>query len=200
MPSPENHLPAPAPTLSSLLCKIGWIMALVTGLLAALLASRYFALSSTVKLLGTEAELNRIEVQSLQQQLEAERIIAARQIANLSAKPSAEPMLFAHLLSHEPGNTSLSAIVAWQPSNHTGIFFSEQLPPNAPDEEYRLWIEAGNGVALNAGALSIDPNSSAKVEFKTAQAIGQPTRFTVTRERKGNLTSPAGQIVLSGAP
>jgi Anti-sigma-K factor rskA len=201
MLSIENRLPAPPPPSSHLLSKVGWSMVFILGLLAAFLTIRYFTLTSTVKLLSTDAELSRIEVQSLHQQLEVERILAARQItdsATIAAPP--EPLLLARLTSPESSDTRLSTIIAWRPASQTGVFYAEQLPPPTADKEYRLWIETNGHSPISAGEIKVATTGPTQVEFRTTDTIGQPTRFTITCESKDNTTPSAVIIVLTGAP
>jgi len=55
-------------------------------MLAAFLAARIVAFNTQISLLKDDAELARLEAQSLKQQLEAERILNARQLADLANK------------------------------------------------------------------------------------------------------------------
>jgi hypothetical protein len=199
MSSPEIRLPAPPPSTSSLLSKLGWSLAVALGLLAALLACRYYALASAVTLLTNDAELNRIEVQSLQQQLEAERIIAARQIADLT-QATTESLVLVRLATPEPGNTNPCAIIVWQPSSQGGIFFAEQLPTPGLDEVYRLWIETDRRSPINAGEVKVTPTGPTHVVFHATQPLSEPTRFLLTRERVGGEPSSPGPVVMTGKP
>jgi hypothetical protein len=178
--------------------KIGWLIAVAAGLFAGFLATRNFALSTTVQLLRTEVELAQVDVQSLKQQLEAERILARREMADLSSKGQIEPLTFVRLSSSEKDTAGFSATIVWRPSAQTGVFFSEQLPLPASDEHYQLWIETSTGITVSAGTLAVGQNL-AKAEFKAAGLVERPVRFTVTREHQNAPDRPSGPIVLIGS-
>jgi len=200
-PSYPNRLPAPSPCKSCLVSKAGWITALVATLLAAFFFFQSLTHQTEAKLQRNNAELSRIETQSLKQQLFAERILAERQITDLTNNAKSDQFVFVHLSASAANTASPTGIIAWQPSRQSGVFFADQLPIPAAEEELRLWIEDGNGSGvINAGVVSVDSARTTKVEFKGEKAMGSASRFTVTRERKGSTTAPAGPIVLSGTP
>jgi len=169
------------------------------GLLAALLVCRNFELTTTVRIMENEATLAQVEEQSLKQQLDAERILAARQIADLTAQSASAPMTFVNLVAPQPGETTPSASVVWQPSTQAGAFISDRLPLLAPDEEYRLWLEDASGHAVGAGAVTVGPTGATRAEFRAEQPMRNPSRITLTRERKGTTTQPTGPILLAGS-
>ncbi len=95
MASPVPARPPAIPSFAGLVAKTGWIIAAAMLLLTAFFAARVATLNTQVVYLKQEAELARLESQSLKQQLEAERILNARQLANLA--------------NQEKGQTSSSA-------------------------------------------------------------------------------------------
>jgi len=195
--SPENHLPAPV----SLGAKLGWIVAIAASFLAMLLAARIGAYTTQVKVLQSEVELAQLETQSLHQQLEAERIVNARQIANLKAQATVEPFTFVTLVSPQVSESKVSAMIVWQRSMLAGVFISDQLPPSASDEEYRLWLEGASGQSVSAGAITVGPEGTTRAMFQASQPIQALTRIVLTREHLGNQhDQPAGAVVLIGTP
>lgn len=60
-------------------------------LLVALLAARVAIFNTQVNLLQQEIELARLDTQSLKQQLEAERILNARQLVNSTSQEKPQP-------------------------------------------------------------------------------------------------------------
>lgn len=195
-----NRLPAPHPSPSHWLCKLGWSLVLILGLLAVFLTLSYFNLAGNVKYLDTEVALSRIEAQSLQQQLEAERILAARQIADSPSKSTPEPLTITRLSSPDSSDTRLKAIIIWRTASQTGVFFAEKLPPPAADKEYRLWIEADDHSPISSGEIRVATNGPTQLGFNITEPIGQPKRFTVTCENKDNTTLSPVVIVLTGTP
>jgi len=195
----ENRQPAPLPQTPRFSGRIGWLTALALGVLAALLVCRNFELTTTVRIMQNEATLAQVEEQSLKQQLDAERIVAARQIADLTAQSASAPMIFVNLVASQPGEAKPSATLAWQPAVQAGVFIADQLPPLAADEEYRLWLEDTSGHSVGAGAVTVGPTGATRAEFRAEQPMKDPARITLTRERKGVVTQPTGPILLIGS-
>ena len=199
-PSSKHRLPAPAPAPFSLVGRIGWMAAITLALFAAFLASTIFSLTTKVKIMQTEAELGAVENQSLKQQLAAERILAARQIADLTNNAQSYPFTFIPLSPPETGVTAPTAMIVWQAALQTGVFFAQQLPPPGPDEEYRLWVDTSLSGPADVGTVTIESTRATKVEFKTKQPVAQASRFMLTRERKAATAQSPGTIVLTGTP
>jgi hypothetical protein len=199
--SPENQRPGRLSSRSRLFGRVGWFVAFAAGLLAAVLDSQNFALKTTLRLKQTEVELALIESQSLKQQLAAERILAARQIADLTrSNADAGSLTLVLLCPPRTDTTGVAAVIAWQPSTRSGVFSSCQLPPPNPDEGYTLWIEGSNGQRVSAGPIAISPGQTTKVDFKVPQQVDRPVKFVLTRERRGDVSLPSDVIVLIGTP
>jgi len=200
-PSPaENRQPAPLPKTSRASGRIGWLAAIALGLLAALLVCRNFELTTTVRIMQTEAELAQVEMQSVKQQLDAERILSAHQIADLNALPVNEPVTFVNLVAPQTNGVNPIATLAWQQLSQMGVLISDQLPAPASDEEYRLWFEDAAGHSVGAGTIAVGPTGMTRVQVKPEQPANKTVRITLTRERKGAVAQPSGPIVLSGTP
>jgi hypothetical protein len=201
MSSPSSQLPAPEPAPVSLGAKLGWIIAVAATFLAVLLAGRILAYTTQVKVLQSESELAQLETQSLRQQLEAERIVTARQIANLKAQPSVEPITFVALTSPQTSESKVGATIAWQRSTLAGAFISDQLVPPAADEEYRLWFVDASGHSVDGGAIKVGQEGTTRATFQAGQPMPALTRITLTREHQGSIGGqPTGPVVLSGTP
>ena len=200
-PSPsENRQPAPLPQTTRRKGLIGWLAAFALGVFAALLACRDFELTTTVRIMQNEAELAQVEAQSLKQQLDAERILAARQIADLKAQSANEPFTLVNLAAPQSSETKCSATVVWQPATQTGTFISNQLPLPAPDEEYRLWFEDTAAQTVSAGCITVASIGMTQIQFRTEQPIKNIARITLTREHKGAASPSSGPILLTGTP
>jgi hypothetical protein len=200
-PTPEDQRPRQSSSRSRIFGRVGWFVAFAAGLLAAFLDSQNFALRTTLRLKQTEVELASIESQSLKQQLAAERILAARQIADLTHhQMDAGALTLVLLHSPKADTASLAAVIVWQSSTQTGVFSSTPLPVPNPDEEYRLWIEESNGQQVAAGSIRVSPVQSTSADFIAAQHVDHPVKFVVTRERRGDVAQPSDAIVLTGTP
>jgi hypothetical protein len=192
--------PTPPSSRSKLFVRAGWFLALGIGIFAAILDSQNFALKSAVRLEQTEIELAAVETQSLKQQLAAERILATRQISDLTRSKSAAGTVEFVLLTSPIASTADFAVVAWQHSAQRGMFCASQLPPLNPDDEYHLWIEGNGGQPVSAGTIAINPSQPTKVEFKAELRVEQAIRFVLTREHSGEAKVPSSAVLLSGTP
>jgi len=176
------------------------LLGLVLAGVAVLLACRNFTLSTTVKILSTEVEFTRVDAQSLKQQLEAERILSARQLADLKNAPALDSLWFVRLTPPAEAVLPMArAIIAWQPAAAAGILLAEQLPSPAPDEEYRLWLENASGQRSDLGVIAVSPTDTAPVKFFAAASIDKSARFILTNERKTSATASISSVILSGS-
>ncbi|MFT3781717.1 MAG: anti-sigma factor [Nibricoccus sp.] len=203
MPS-ENlnpfRLPAPSPCRTCTVSRVGWITASVALLLAAFLCFRLLAARAEIKLEHNNAELTLVEVKSLKQQLYAERILAERQMADLTNAAKTETVLVAHLLPIDPTASFPSAMVVWLPSRQSGVLLADKLPEIGADEELRLWITESDGPPQNVAEVTPASGRSTKITFKAIKPTGLSVRFSVTRERKGATGTPTGPTLMMGAP
>lgn len=90
MPTLVPAKPPAVPSFAGFVAKVGWIIAAAMVLLTALFAARVATLNTQVVYLRQEAELARLEAQSLHHQLEAERILNTRQLADLANKDKSQ--------------------------------------------------------------------------------------------------------------
>jgi hypothetical protein len=178
--------------------KSGWITALVTSLLAALFFFRLLSANADAKLQRNNAELTQIELRALKQQLYAERILAERQISDLTNNSKTEPIVFARLQSSDA--TQPAGLLVWLQARQAGALFVDSLSPTSAEEEYRLWIADGSGsTKISAGVLTLTPGTSNRYDFKAEKAAPPAPKFIITREHKGAAT-PAGPTVFSATP
>ncbi len=182
--------------------KVGWLIALAALGLAVFLATRIFALNSTVARHRTEIELAKVEVQSLQQQRAAERILTTQQITDLK-KAAAQPFTVVFLREPQITASATYAWIVWHASLQRGVFIADKLPPLSPGESYQLWIDNATGQRVSAGAIEVAPEGSTQVKFSASQPVTQAMCFTLSRE-PSSATDATGQPtsanVLSGTP
>jgi anti-sigma-K factor RskA len=79
------------------------------------------------------------------------------------------------------------------------IFFAENLPALAADQDYELWYIAGS-TPVPAGVFQVDANGAAVVEVTgLPEDLSGIHTFAVTLERKGGVPVPTlDQMVLAG--
>lgn len=197
--SSPNRMPAPSPCKSCVVSKAGWITALVGLLLAIFFFFQYLTASSEAKLQRNNAALTQIELQSLKQQLYAERILAERQISDLNNTTKTDPLVFVSLIAPDTQGPQAQGVLVWAPLRQSGTLFAEQLPATGTDEELRLWIEDGSGASCPAGSLIASAGHTTRLDFSSEKPIKKATRFLLTREHKG-ATAPTGPTIFAGTP
>lgn len=180
-----------------------WMAAGGFALLAGFLGQIYFAARSEIVTLREQGALAEIEGKSLQQQIEAERILSARRISDLLAdlreQGGLAPLKIVPLV-FPPGFTPPAlAIAVWDPHRQEGELAVSKLPPLAPDKDYQLWIiDPQYPLPVSAGVFTVEPaTSDARIRFKPDRPVTTAARFAVSVERKGGVPRAEGPIVLS---
>lgn len=211
---PAQHRPnlIPWPTL------IPWAAAAGFALLAGWFAQRDIAARAESQLQATQAALAEVSLKQLQQQLEAERILARREAAGLTEQVSAarnqiaaldEQMrraadlanlkitALASLLKNSP---EAIAVAVWNPERQEGVLKVDKLPALAADKEYQLWVvDPQYPNPVDGGVFTVDPQTGAqRVVFKARQPVRAIDAFAVTLERKGGVPKAEGPFVLLG--
>jgi Anti-sigma-K factor rskA, C-terminal len=181
-----------------------WIAAATAALAAGFLVEVYLANRAEIAILDDRYDLAVIETKSLQQQLEAERILSARRIADLTVDTRNQYDLSAcdliPLHSSPAGSSPVAALVVWDARRQQGTLVARQLPAVAAGREYRLWIvDPRNPVPFAAGGFAGGaPDGRIDFAFKSARAVRDAPGFIVTSEAPGPFTRPGGPVILSG--
>ncbi|MDD2763937.1 MAG: anti-sigma factor [Opitutaceae bacterium] len=193
---------SPPPPLSPL-AWLPWVAAAGFALLAGFLGQAYFSARSEIQVLRVQSALADMEGRSLQQRLEAERILSSRRISDLSARLQGEnglagltvvPLVF------PSGSTPPAlAVAVWDSRRQEGMLSVSQLPAPAADRDYQLWIvDPQYPDPINAGVFATIPGADeTQFQFKPDRPIKTAARFTVTVERKGGVPRSEGPVVLS---
>lgn len=180
-----------------------WIAAGLAALLAGFLIEVYLANRTEIAILNDQDALARIESKSLQQRLEAERILAARRIADLTVATDGLYDLadcdFIPLRAPAGGNPP-TAMVVWDARRQQGTLVAFGLPLPVPGREYRLWIvDSAAPAPLVAGALAREPaGSKVRLAFKPGRTVRGTPGFLLTLEAAGPAARPEGPLVLTG--
>jgi len=160
-------------------------------------------------LLRQQLALADATLQSARNQLEAERLLAKRQLkdaARTIASPehqTLEPGDLARLrvvtlaAISGPAPQAL-AVAVWEPEARTGLLSADKLPAAAADQDYQLWIiDPRLPTPVAGGILDVDPQTgSARCRFSVAHPVGSAARFAVSLERKGGAPKAEGPMVL----
>ncbi|HWZ95393.1 MAG TPA: anti-sigma factor [Opitutaceae bacterium] len=181
---------------------IPWALAACLALTAAWLAQLYFTQKSESIALREQAALALMESQSVQNQLEAEHILASRQLADLQEqiKTNNDPshLEITKLVSLLGHSSQARAIAVWNQATQQGVLTVEKLPALAGDQDYQLWvIDPKYPDPVSGGVFTVDAHTgTARIAFHPGQLIATAAKFAVSCERKGGRPKPEGPIVL----
>jgi anti-sigma-K factor RskA len=203
---------------------IPWAIAAGLALCSAWLGFGYLSSRSENALLRDQRKLADMELQGARNQLEAERIVNGRELADTRGQLADARQGLAsanreiaglHQAVKDAGNlnqyristlASLGgntpealAVAVWCPSMQEGILAVSKLPALPPDKDYQLWvIDAQYKGPVDAGVFAIDPaTGGARTIFKASKPIRTVQKFAISRERKGGArNAPEGPIVL----
>jgi len=177
----------------------GWAAAACFALVSAYFGSRYFAATSETLALRQDIELTRIEAQSSRQQIEAERILATRQIADLEKAGDIANLKIARLADLLGNSPQAVAVAVWNPLKQEGVLTVEKLPVLQNDQDYQLWVvDPAYTNPVNGGVFTVDAKGLARVQFRPDQSVSAVTTFAISRERKGGVPKAEGPIVAAG--
>jgi anti-sigma-K factor RskA len=170
-----------------------WAIAACLALTSAWLAQLYFSQKSESIAQHEQAALAQMEIQSVQNQLEVEQILASRQLADLQAQLQIAKLV--SLLGHSP---QARAIAVWDQATQQGVLTVEKLPALAADQDYQLWvIDPKYPDPVSGGVFTVDARTgTAHIAFHPGQLIATAAKFAVSCERKGGRPKPEGPIVL----
>jgi len=179
------------------------------ALVAVWFAQLYIIGRGESSLLHEQLALADASLRSARNQLEAERLLANRQlndatrtIANLDRQLREQGDLarfkiatLASLLGNTP---QALAVAVWDPNAQEGILSVEKLPALAADKDYQLWvIDPQYPIPVDGGVFTVDPESGvARYQFKAGKPVKTIAKFAVSLERKGGVPKAEGPMVL----
>jgi anti-sigma-K factor RskA len=207
---------------------LGWAAAAAFALVAGWLAQQRIAGQRALADARTEVAVERVEAQSLQQQLEAERLLAgrtlgeaqrlqvdlagvrealaaerlgaARQLAELQGRYDLANFKVSRLASLLGNSPEATAIAVWNPSTQEGVLTVEKLPALMANQDYQLWvIDPQYPNPVDGGVFTVDSTTGVgRLQFRPRQPVAQAAKFAISRERKGGVPKAEGPIVLVG--
>ncbi len=177
----------------------GWAAAACFALATAYFGANYFAARTQLALASNDAELSRLEAQSLAQRLEAERILNSGYIASLQKSGDVANLKIAKLADLLGNSPQAVAIAVWNPLSQSGVLTVEKLPVLQRDQDYQLWvIDPAYKDPVNGGVFTVDANGVARLDFRPDQSVTAATTFAISRERKGGVPKAEGPLVAAG--
>lgn len=193
---------------------IPWAIAACLAVVSLWLGGRYLAASSEASLLQRQRALTEVALESIRQQLEAERIVTRRQLQDLGQELDQAKTQLAKtrgsldiarckitLLAAAAKDTPQALAVAlWDAARQEGVLAVEKLPALQPGQDYQLWVvDPQYKDPVDGGVFNVDPsNGTARFAFKARQPVAAVNAFAVSRERKGGVAKAEGPILLFG--
>ena len=186
-------------------------------LVAAGVGQLYLTSRSEVQSWRDQQELTQTHLKSIQNQLDAERIVARRELANLTQEKTEAARQRDELgrqlkaqgdltnLKITPLSSLLTeapqarAVAVWNPTNQQGVLKVERLPALTPDRDYQLWIVDSQATdPVDGGTFQVDADGGGIIPFKAKRPIKAVVAYAITQERKGGVAKSVGPFVLLG--
>ncbi|MSU65242.1 MAG: anti-sigma factor [Opitutus sp.] len=200
-PAAPGHVVRPPPSVFRTF--LPWFAAAGFAVGAGWLATLYSLSRTELSLARTQENLVSLALKSAANQLEAERILTGRQVAELNQQLMAQGDLahfkittLASLLNNSP---QALAVAIWDPAKQEGVLQVEKLPALAANQDYQIWVvDPQYPIPVDGGVFSVNPAGGARVAFKSKQPVNVINAFAVTLERKGGVPKAEGPFVLLG--
>lgn len=178
-------------------------------LACARLAQLYLIIHSENTQLRDKQTLGTLELRGVRNQLQAERIINSRKLADANRQISeVEQTEKTHgdlaklaIYTLTPASSTSShglAVIVWNPAKQEGALWVENLPAPASGQDYQLWITGpGYPKPVDSGVFTVDSQTgTTRVNFRPCHPVVGATKFAICLKHKGDVTSEAGPIVL----
>ena len=178
----------------------GWAVAAGFAVLASYLGALWTTTRSQLILQMDQEDFAALELRSLQQKVEATRIVNDRQLADLQRESSLDRLKIAQLAALNGNSPEAVAIAVWNPLKQEGVLSVQDLPKVNADQEYQMWvIDAHHKNPVSSGLFTVDEHGRAHVAFHPVESTEAAMKFAISRERKGGAATPQGPIVAAGA-
>ena len=130
-------------------------------------------------------KLAKVEARAEREAEETRDALAQMQVATLTSKFTNAP--------------DATAAIVWDPELQRGVLNTTNVPANAADRDYQLWIvDPQYRQPVSAGVFSVEKTGSTRYVFTPKSRINSATAFAISLERKGGVAKAEGPIVLSG--
>jgi anti-sigma-K factor RskA len=187
---------------------LGWAAAACFLFAALFFAGKSFNVRGQLVAALDSERITRLEVGTLKNLLEAERILsrgqlnqlasADRQIADLKIEADVARLKIASLKSLAGNSPDARAIAVWNPTRQEGVLVVSHLPALQSDKDYQLWvIDPQYPIPVDGGVFTVDPaTGDARVNFKPGKNVTAAQVFAVSLERKGGVPKAEGPMML----
>ena len=186
-----------------------WAAAAGLAITCAWLGQLYVGSRFEAATLRDEQAVADFQLHSARNQLEAERLIAGRQLSSMTEQLAAldrqlkeegdlAKFKIATLASLAGNSPQALAVAVWSPAKQEGVLSVEKLPALAADKDYQLWlVDPQYAIPVDGGVFRVDPaTGDARVTFKANRPINSVAKFAVSLEKKGGVPKAEGPMVL----
>lgn len=187
---------------------MGWAAAACFLFAALFFAGKSFNVRGQLVAALNSERITRLEVGTLKNLLEAERILSRGQldrlvssdrlIADLRVQADVARLKIASLKSLAGNSPEARAIAVWNPDRQEGVLVVSKLPALQIDKDYQLWvIDPQYPIPVDGGVFTVDPSTGdARVNFKPGKDVKAAQVFAVSLERKGGVPKAEGPMML----
>jgi anti-sigma-K factor RskA len=92
-----------------------------------------------------------------------------------------------------------NAVVVWDEKKQRGVLKVTELPRNATDRDYQLWlVDPRYKNPVDGGVFHVSNDSALRVPFQPTTPVRNAKGFAISIERKGGVPKAEGPIVLLG--
>ncbi len=131
--------------------------------------------------------------------LVADRVQTKKQLARLEQRNAFAQLRLATLSSQLASAPEASAAVVWNPETQQGVLKVSNIPANAQDRDYQVWIvDPDKAQPVDGGTFHIDKAGSSDIPFHARTHVHAADAFAVSLERKGGVPKAEGPMVLLG--
>ena len=129
----------------------------------------------------------------------ADRAQSKKQITRLEQRNAFAQLRIATLASQIQSEPDAIGAVVWDGTRQEGVLKVSNVPANAEDRDYQLWIvDPDYKNPVDAGAFHVAQAGSNDIPFKPRAHVTSASAFAVSLERKGGVPKAEGPMVLVG--
>lgn len=131
--------------------------------------------------------------------LVADRVHTQKEITALEQRNAFAQLRIATLASKLETAPDAIATVVWDAEKQEGVLKVTNIPANAADRDYQLWIvDPDYPQPVDAGVFHVANDGNQSIPFKPKARVGAADAFAVSLERKGGAPKAEGPMVLVG--
>lgn len=129
----------------------------------------------------------------------ADRAQTQKQIARLEQRNAFAQLRIATLSSQLQSAPDATAAVVWDETKQEGVLKVSNVPANADDRDYQIWIvDPDYENPVDGGTFHMNKEGATDIPFKARARVSKVNAFAVSLERRGGVPKAEGPMVLLG--